>query len=77
MNEICVKITNCCDCSNHYIERIYTPDPFEFEQGVYCSKIEDKESYNKKHKLVVADDRDVRKWSHIPNWCPLLNNNKE
>ena len=77
MNEVCLKITNCCDCPNHHIERIYTPDSFEHEEGVYCSKVEDENSYNKKHRLVVSDDRDVRKWSRVPDWCPLLNNNKE
>ena len=71
MNKVCLKITNCCDCPNHYIERIYTSDSFEHEEGVYCSKVEDRNSYNKKHKLVVSDDRDVRKWSHVPDWCPL------
>lgn len=74
MNKVCFEIENCCDCPNHYIEKIDTPDPFEHEEGVYCSKVDDKNSYNKCHKLVVADDWNVKKWSQIPDWCPLLNN---
>ena len=66
------RIDNCCDCPNHYKEKIYTPDPWEHETGVYCSKVEDKNSYNKQHKLIVADEWDVKKWSQIPDWCPLL-----
>ena len=73
MNKVCLEITNCCDCPYHYIERIYTPDPFECESGVFCSKSEDKRSCNKKHKLVVADDGDLRLWSQIPDWCPIKN----
>lgn len=71
MNKVCFEIDNCCDCPHHYKERIYTPDSFEHVTGVYCSKVIDMNSYNKKHKLVIADDFDVRKWSQIPDWCPL------
>lgn len=71
MNKVCFEIKNCCDCPNHYIEKIYTLDSFEMELGCYCSKVEDKNSYNKKNKLVVADD-DVKRWASIPDWCPLL-----
>ena len=77
MNKVCLEITNCCDCPNHYTERIYTPDPFEQEVGVYCSKVEDSDSYNKKHKLVVADDKDIRALADVPDWCPLLKKGKE
>jgi len=72
MNKVCFDIDNCCDCPNHYKERIYTADSWEHEEGVYCSKVEDKNSNNKQHKLVVSDDWNVRKWSQIPDWCPLL-----
>ena len=71
MNKVCLEINNCCDCPYHYEERVYTPDSWEHEIGVYCSKVEDKNSCNKQHKLVVSDDRDVRKWSQIPDWCPM------
>ena len=71
MNKVTFEIDNCCDCPNSYQERVYTPDPFELETGCYCSKVEDKHSYNKKHKLVAADE-DVREWAQIPDWCPLL-----
>ena len=49
MNKVCLEIKNCCDCPNHYTERIYTPAHFEQEVGVYCSKVEDSDSYNKKN----------------------------
>ena len=56
MNTVNFIISNCLDCPFAYTEQIYTPDPFEHEIGCYCSKIEDKNSYNKKHKLVAGDD---------------------
>jgi hypothetical protein len=74
MNKVCFEIDNCCQCPHHYQERIWTPDSWEHDYGVYCSKVEDKKSYNKKHKLVAEDEWDVEKYSKIPNWCPLLNN---
>lgn len=72
MNKVFIEIDNCCKCPHSYIESISTPDPFEVEIGCFCSKVEDKDSYNKKHKLVVADE-DVEYWAQIPDWCPLLN----
>ena len=74
-NKVCFEIDNCRDCRYHYKEHIYTPDPWEHETGLYCSKVEDKKSYNGKHKLVAADDWDVEKYSQIPDWCPRLKNN--
>lgn len=76
MNEVCFKINNCYDCPYSYIEKIYTPDPFDHEEGIYCSKVEDENSCNKKHKLIVSDDWDIRRWSQIPDWCPLLRKEK-
>ena len=73
MDKAVFVIDNCCKCPYSYQERVYTPDPLEFETGVYCSKVEDKYSYNKKHKLVVADE-DVEYYAQIPDWCPLLIN---
>lgn len=76
MNKVMFEIDNCCDCLNSYQERVYTPDPFELETGCYCSKVEDKHSYNRKHKLVAADE-DVREYAQIPDWCPLLKQKKQ
>lgn len=70
-NRVSFSINNCCDCPFSHEERVYTPDPFEHEFGVYCTKVPDSSSYNGKYKLVVADE-DVREWAKIPNWCPLL-----
>ena len=78
MNKVCLEITNCCDCPNHYKQRVYkesAENPDAHEIGVYCSKVGDKDSYNQKHKLVVMDDNDVRTWADVPDWCPLLEQN--
>lgn len=71
INKVQFEIDNCCDCPYHYIEHIYTPNSFEHEEGAFCSKVNNKKSYNRKHKLIVADDWDVRKCSNIPDWCPV------
>lgn len=73
MNKIYIEVSNCCDCPHSYTEQIYTADPWEHEMGVYCSNIVDEESYNRKHKLVCADDWDIRASADIPDWCPCLN----
>ena len=70
-NTYSIEINNCCKCPYHYQERVYTPDSFEMVFGCYCSKVEDEHSYNRKHKLVVADE-DVERWAEIPDWCPIL-----
>lgn len=72
MNKVIIEISNCCDCPHSYTEKIYTPDPFEHEDGLFCSQKDDKGSYNKKHKLIVADEWDLRRYANIPDWCPLL-----
>ena len=64
MNEVKFIINNCMKCPYHYVEKIYTSDSFEHEEGCYC-KI-------KNNKLVVADDWDLEKWAEIPDWCPLI-----
>ena len=65
------EIDNCCQCPHSYQEQVHTPDPFELEVGCYCSKTPDKTSYNKKHRLVAADEN-IERWALIPDWCPLL-----
>ena len=76
-NKITVEIDNCKGCNYHYVERILTADSFEHETGLYCSKVEDRNSENHKHKLVAEDDWDVYKYSDIPDWCPLLKSNQK
>ena len=63
MNEVKLIITNCMKCPYHYVEKIYTPDSFEHEEGCYCEI---------SNKLVVADDWNLEKWANIPDWCPLV-----
>ena len=76
MNVVCIKIDNCCDCPNHCEEKIYTADPWDHEMGVFCTKVPDKNSPNKKDKLVAEDDWNVRRWSQVPDWCPILKKNQ-
>lgn len=64
MAKVSIEISNCCECKNHDIRRIYTGDSFEYVEGVYCTACND--------RLVVSDDRDVRKYADIPDWCPLI-----
>lgn len=76
MNVLNVNIDNCMDCKNHYVDRILTADSFEHEEGVYCKLCPDtsygKFGQNGRHRLVCSDDWNVRKYSQIPDWCPLL-----
>ena len=72
-NELIITINNCAQCSNHCIERIYTADSFEHEMGLYCKATPQS---NKPGRLVASDDRDVTKYSDIPDWCPMLPCNK-
>ena len=59
------KIDNCMDCDYHKVERIYTGDSWDHEYGCYCGLC-----LNRK---VAQDDWDLRKYSQIPDWCPMLN----
>lgn len=74
MNIVNMRIENCCDCPKSYCEKIYTPDPFEHEEGLFCSKVPDTNSYNRKNKMIVSDEWDVKRYATIPDWCPLLEN---
>lgn len=73
-NTIYLEITTCCQCPNHYKERIYTADSWEHVTGAYCSKVEDTASCNKRNKLIAEDNWNVDKYMQIPDWCPLLKN---
>ena len=57
MNKVVFEITNCCRCPHHYVEpiyTIYTLDPWEHEEAVYCSKTIDEET-DTGNKIVCAD----------------------
>lgn len=58
-----ITIDNCCDCGHSKKKRIYTSDSFEHLEGLYCTKCSD--------KLITSDDKDVRKYAQIPDWCPF------
>lgn len=75
MKSVTFKIENCLDCPHCYTDRILTADSFEHEVGAYCKLIEDK-SYgsfgkNGAHKMIGFDDWNLRKYTAIPDWCPL------
>lgn len=75
MNKLIIEIDNCCDCIHSHTERIYTPDPFEHETGLYCELLKEANTYPgaiTNDKLIVSDEWDVKKYADIPDWCPLL-----
>ena len=75
-------ITNCSECDAHVTHQIYTPDSFEHEFGLYCTKVPDTtESWMRNtmgtsgptnFKIVAQDDHCVEDCADIPDWCPLL-----
>ena len=62
------RIENCCDCGYSHRERLYTPDSFEHEEGLYCTKCVSKDGMS---RLICSDDKDLRKYAKVPEWCPL------
>lgn len=68
MNHCCKIIDNCLDCDNCTVKQILTPDPFEHEEGAYCTLIKEDD----KPRLISMDDWDLRKYTSIPNWCPKI-----
>lgn len=69
MATVKVEIDNCCDCAYSNTERLYTADSFEHEEGLYCTKFC---SIDGMARLICSDDRNLRKYAQIPEWCPLL-----
>ncbi len=65
INKVCFTIDNCCDCQHSHIDKIYTPDSFDHEEGIYCLKAN--------NELIASDDWNIRNKASIPGWCPLLN----
>lgn len=79
MNTVNLKIDNCMNCPHHFTDGILTADPFEHEKGCFCSKVRDEknyECYGQYYKLVAADDWHLEKYTQVPDWCPLLTENK-
>lgn len=81
MNEVTFKIDNCLKCNNCYTAPILTADSFEHEEGAYCKLVKDPSfdgfGKNGEHKLIGSDDWHLENYTHIPDWCPLLNKPKE
>ena len=77
---ICIEIDNCCDCPYSHTERILTPDSWEHEEGIFCSKMKADRKYNGVNtddRLIVSDGWNLRKWASIPDWCPMAKNKEE
>lgn len=71
------KIVNCADCRFHTKHQIWTPDSFEHEYGIFCSKTKADSTTltldgTIDEKLVVTDDWDPKKYAKVPEWCPML-----
>ena len=64
------RIDNCCDCGYSNRERIHTADSFEHEEGLYCTKFC---SVDGTPRLICSDDKDLRPYANVPEWCPLSN----
>lgn len=76
MSTVYLKIENCLDCPNCYTNKIFTADSFEHEVGAYCLKVEDKSKIgfgkNGRNKLIGFDDWNLRAYTKVPDWCPLM-----
>lgn len=78
--KITLIIENCAKCPFHEVHQIVTPDSFEHEFGIYCTKVDDHEDSFERYtydgriekRLVVADDRDPELFSKVPSWCPII-----
>lgn len=81
MNTATIHIENCLDCPRCYTDRILTADSFEHEEGAYCSDVVDESrdgfGKNGRHKLIGSDDWRLRNYTSVPDWCPLLNKQKD
>lgn len=64
-NIVTFKIDNCMKCPFHFVDKIFTDDSWNHEEGCYCKKSD--------NKLVGADDWHLEEYTKIPDWCPLLN----
>lgn len=79
-NEVSVKFTQCKDCNHSHVEAILTADSFEHESGIYCGKCKEPRPeerwgvHSTDDRLIASDEWDPRKYSDIPDWCPLLFN---
>lgn len=68
-----MEVDTCNKCPHSFTERIYTPDPFEYESGIFCNQVKDKNEYpgiSTEYKLVAIDE--YNEGPKIPNWCPCL-----
>lgn len=70
------EIENCTNCPFHERHQVITPDSFEYEVGIFCSKTYTPDQTNTRdgyisNKLVVADE-DPDDWAVVPDWCPYV-----
>lgn len=79
--EISLFVERCTDCPCSEEHRLITPDSFEHEIGVFCSKLEmgtlEKTStYDGiiTKKSIFSYSRPSEKFFEIPAWCPFKTN---
>lgn len=72
-------IDNCSQCKYHIIEQLYSPDWFDCDLGIFCTKTEDPDAMGHttangwtKYRLVASDEYSPRPKADIPDWCPRL-----
>ena len=73
--KIALEIENCTECPFHERHQVWTPDSFDHEYGIYCSRaerLEDAASGKTSKRLVVADEWDPGKYAEVPSWCPFI-----
>ncbi|MBR5647797.1 hypothetical protein IKW73_02565 [Candidatus Saccharibacteria bacterium] len=56
---------SCSECPLHKRERVYTPDSFEYVQGIYCDD-------TKEDNLVYSYEGSDSEKANIPAWCPFI-----
>ncbi len=71
------EVENCISCPYSEKHQIMTPDSFEHDMGIFCSKVEDSELKRYTYdgtitkKLVFSYERPSEiEGQEIPDWCP-------
>lgn len=80
-NCIQIDVTKCIDCPYHETDGLYTPDPFEHETVLYCTKTfkphDSIMCYGMRtsgpilYRVIDIDDH-CNFDENIPDWCPFV-----
>ena len=72
-----LEVKRCVDCPFSEKHQILTPDSFEFDMGVFCSKIDEIQEKHSTYdgvitkKLVFSYEWLSEINQEIPDWCPF------